>query len=240
MSRVLSSELLKLRTTRTALGFAAAGVLLVLLFVLVSVLAGHPKTIADKRAVISIGDPLAVVLLLFGVVGSTAEYRHRTVAAGALIVPSRLRLSFGRMLAYGLAGLGVGGLMLVVAFVIGIPLLSGQGGPSLAGSDYARAVGGSLLACGLGAMLGVAIGVLVANQVAAVVGTLVFLFVAQPLIAAASSTVGKFLFGNALTAVGGRGVAHELAFGAAVVVSLAWTVVTLAIAGWVDDRRDIA
>ena len=95
MSRVLSSELLKLRTTRTALGFAAAGVVLVLLFVLVNVLAGNPKTIADKRAVISIGDPLAVLLLLFGVVGSTAEYRHRTVAAGALIVPSRLRLSIG-------------------------------------------------------------------------------------------------------------------------------------------------
>jgi hypothetical protein len=130
--------------------------------------------------------------------------------------------------------------MLVVAFVIGIPLLGGQSGPSLAGSDYARAVGGSLLACGLGAMLGVAIGVLVANQVAAVTGTLVFLFVAQPLITAASSTVGKFLFGNALTAVGGRGVAHELAFGAAVAVSLAWTVLALAIAGWVDDRRDIA
>jgi hypothetical protein len=91
-----------------------------------------------------------------------------------------------------------------------------------------------------GAMLGVAISVLVANQVAAVVGTLVFLFVAQPLIAAASSTVGKFLFGNALTAVGGRGIAHELAFGAAVAVSLAWTALALALAGWVDDRRDIA
>ena len=144
------------------------------------------------------------------------------------------------MVAYGLAGLVVGGLMLVVAFVIGIPLLSGQSGPSLAGSDYARAIGGSLLACGLGAMLGVAIGVLVANQVAAVIGTLIFLFVAQPLITAASSSVGKFLFGNALTDVGGRGLAHKLPFGAAVAVILAWTVLALALAGWVDDRRDIA
>ena len=48
------------------------------------------------------------------------------------------------------------------------------------------------------------------------------------------------LFGDALTAVGGRGVAHELVFGAAVAVILAWTVVALALAGWIDSRRDIA
>jgi len=241
MSRVLRSELLKLRTTRTALGFAAAGVLLVLLFVLLGTLVGNPMSIADKRAILSIGDPLAVVVLLFGVVGATAEYRHHTVAAGALIVPSRLRLSIGRMFAYGLAGLGVGAIMLVVAFAIGLPLLAGKSGPSLTGSDYLRAVGGSLLACGLGAMLGVAVGVLVANQVAAVVGTLVFLFVADPLIVAASANFGKFLFGSALMAVGGRGNGmHRLAFGPAVAVILAWTAAALVIAGWVDSRRDIA
>jgi hypothetical protein len=240
MSRVLRSELLKLRTTRTALGFAIAGVLLVLLVVLVTTLAGNPTTISDKRDVLSIGDPLSVVLLLFGVVGATAEYRHRTVAAGALIVPSRLRLSIGRMVAYGLAGLAVGALMLIVAFAIGIPLLSGESGPSLVASDYERAIGGSLLACGLGAMLGVAIGVLVANQVAAVVGTLVIFFVADPLIVAASATVGKFSFGDALTAAGGRGTMHELAFGPAVAVIIAWTLVALTLAGWVDSRRDIA
>ena len=243
MTRVLRSELLKLRTTRTAIGFAVAGVLLVVLFVLLGTLAGHPRTVADKAAIISIGDPLAVVILLFGVVGATAEYRHRTVAAGALIVPSRLRLSIGRMIAYGLAGLLVGALMLIVAFALGLPLLAGKPGPSLATSDYVRAVGGSLLACGLGAMVGVAVGVLIANQVAAVVGTLVFLFVAEPLIVAASANVGKFLLGNALAAVGSRGGgagAHRLAFGPAVAVIIAWTVVALVIAGWVDSRRDIA
>ncbi|HEY5317092.1 MAG TPA: hypothetical protein VIJ20_03875 [Solirubrobacteraceae bacterium] len=241
MSRVLRSELLKLRTTRTALGFAVAGVLLVLLFVLVGVLSGNPRTIVDKRAILSIGDPLAVVLLIFGVVGATAEYRHRTVAAGALIVPSRLRLSIGRMVAYGLVGVAVGGLMLVVAFAIGLPLLADQSGPSLAGSDYVRAIVGSLLACGLGAMLGVGVGVLVANQVAAVTGTLVFLFVADPLIVAASANVGKFFFGSALMAVGGRGNGgHRLAFGPAVAVIIAWTAVVLIVAGWVDSRRDIS
>jgi ABC-2 type transport system permease protein len=240
MSAVLRSELLKLRTTRTALGFAAIGILLVLLFVLIGILAGKPTTIADKREAISVGHFVAILLLLFGAVGATAEYRHRTVAGAALIVPSRLRLSFGRMLAYGLAGLAVGALLIIVGFVIGIPLLSGRSGPTLAASDYARAALGGLLACGLGAMLGVAVGVLIANQVATVVGTLVFLLVAEPLITSASSSVGKFLPGDALATVGGMNSHHELAYGAAVVVILAWTALALAVAGGVDSRRDIS
>jgi ABC-2 type transport system permease protein len=240
MSRVLRSELLKLRTTRTALGFAIAGVLLVLLVVLLGTLVGTPRTAVDKRQILSIGDPLAVVLLLFGVVGATAEYRHRTVAAGALIMPSRIRLSMGRMVAYGLAGVAVGALMLIVSFGLGIPLLSGLAGPSLKASDYAQAAGGSLLACGLGAMLGVAIGVLVANQVAAVVGTLVIFFVVDSLLMGFVPHVGKFAFGSALTAVAGRSAKNELAFGAAVAVIIAWTALALALAGWVDNRRDIA
>jgi ABC-type transport system involved in multi-copper enzyme maturation permease subunit len=130
--------------------------------------------------------------------------------------------------------------MLIVSFALGILLLSGASGPSLTASDYAQAAGGSLLACGLGAMLGVAIGVLVANQVAAVVATLVIVFVVDPLLVSAFPHVGKFAFGNALTAVAGRSAKNELAFGAAVAVIVAWTALALAIAGWVDNRRDIA
>lgn len=239
MTNVLRAELLKLRTTRTALGFAAAGVLLVLLGVLVSILAGDPSTSDDKRAAISIGGALSVVLLLFGVVGATAEYRHRTVAPAALIEPVRMRLTVGRMLAYGLAGLAVGALMLVVALAIGIPLLAGTQGPSLDAGDYAQAAGGSLLACGFGAMLGIGLGVLIRNQVAAIVGTLIFLFVAEPLIGLASSAVRPYLIGNALGAVGDGNGRDQLTFAAAVAVTVAWTALALAAALIVDRRRDI-
>jgi ABC-2 type transport system permease protein len=239
MTRALRAELFKLRTTRTALGFLVAGVLLTLLIVLIGILAGDPQSVAEKRATISVGHTLSALLLLFGVVGATAEYRHRTTAAVALIVPSRLRLSVARMLAYGFAGLLVAAVLLVLAFAIGIPLLQSRHGPPLATSDYLRAVGGTLLASALGTMLGVAIGVLVANQVAAVIGTLVFIFIAEPLITAASSSFGKFLFGDALATVGGNNADHQLAFGGAIAVSVAWTVGALAVAAFVDARRDI-
>jgi ABC-2 type transport system permease protein len=240
MIAIVRAELLKLRTTRTALGFATAGILLVLLVVLVGILAGDPVTIVDKRRDLSVGDPLFVVLLVFGVVGATAEYRHRTVAPAALIVPQRMRLTVGRLLAYGLAGLLVAAAMLVVALAIGIPLLSSTQGPSLGGGDYARAIGSGLLTCTLATMLGVSIGVLVANQVAAVVGTLVWLFVIEPLISVASRTAGEYTFGQSLSAIGGNTGRHLLGFGAACAVSVAWTAVLLAVAVAVDRRRDIS
>jgi ABC-2 type transport system permease protein len=240
MTAVLESELLKLRTTRTALGFASFGVLLVLLVVVAGTLGGHPHTIPDKRAILSVGDALAPLLLMFGVVGATSEYRHRTVAAGALIVPSRLRLSAGRMIAYGLAGLAVGALMLCVSFIVGLPLLNGESGPSLGGGDYARAVAGTLISCGLAAMLGVAVGVLIANQVPAVITTLVFVFVAEPLIGQLSQNVHKFLPARALGAVAGANNHHQLAFGGAVAMIVLWTAVALTSAALIDRRRDIA
>ena len=48
MTRLLSGELLKLRTTRTAIGFAVAAIALVLLVVLLSILAGDPRTVAGQ------------------------------------------------------------------------------------------------------------------------------------------------------------------------------------------------
>ena len=56
---------------------------------LISSLAGHPHTLQEKRGVINFGNVLSAVLLLFGVVGAAAEYRHRTLAPALLIAPNR-------------------------------------------------------------------------------------------------------------------------------------------------------
>ena len=56
MSRLVrTGQLLKLRTTRTALGFTAAVVVLTLAIVLITILAGDPRTIADKRSALAVG-----------------------------------------------------------------------------------------------------------------------------------------------------------------------------------------
>jgi hypothetical protein len=238
MSGLIRGELIKLRTTRTALGFAAGVALVTLAIVLITVLAGNPKSIPDKRAALAVGSTISALLLLFGVVGSGAEYRHRTLAPALLVAPARGRLLSSRIVAYALAAVLIGLVMTAVAFAIGLPLLASQPGPSLRGIDYLRAAGGGLLTIVLSTILGVAVGTLVGNQIAAVIGSLVWIFVIEPLSNLVGS-VSKFTIGQTATAIGGDTGGQTLPWAAAVAVLVAWMVVFLVAAVLVDRRRDI-
>lgn len=240
MSKLIRGELIKLRTTRTALGFAAAVALLTLAIVLLSALAGNPETVEDKRGVLAVGSTISALLLIFGVVGAGAEYRHRTLAPALLVAPGRARLLLARVLAYGLAGLGIGLVMTAVAFAIGLPLLSGEPGPALGADDYLRTAGGGLLAIVLATMLGVGVGTLVGRQVPAVIGTMVWFFILEPLTGLLGGT-SKFTVGQTTNALGGgSGGGDLLPFGAALLVLIAWTVAFVLAGALVDRRRDIA
>ena len=238
MSRLVRGELIKLRTTRTALGFAAGVAILTLAIVLITTLGGNPTSISDKRAALAVGSSDAALLLLFGVVGAGAEYRHRTLAPALLVAPGRGRLLAARVIAFGFAGFGIGLLMTIVAFAIGIPLLAGQPGPDLAASDYLLAGGGGLIAITLTTMLGVGIGTLVGKQVPAVVGTMVWLFILEPL-SNLLDHISKFTIGQSATAIGGDNGGDLLPWGGAVAILIAWAVLLLLAAALVDQRRDI-
>jgi ABC-2 type transport system permease protein len=238
MSRLIRGELVKLRTTRTALGFTTAVALLTLAIVLLTILSGHPTTIADKRSALAVGSTISALLLVFGVVGAGAEYRHRTLAPGLLVAPGRGRLLAARVVAYGLAGLAIGVVMTVVAFAIGLPLLAGRPGPDLSASDYVRTGGGGLLAIVLSTMLGVGVGTLVGKQVPAVIATMVWIFILEPL-SNLVDHISKFTIGQSATSIGGDTGGDVLSWGAASLVLLAWTAAFLLAAALVDHRRDI-
>lgn len=241
MSRLIRGELIKLRTTRTALGFAAGAGLLTVALVLLEILAGNPVTIADKRSALAVGSTIAVLVLLFGVVGSSSEYRHRTLAPALLVAPGRGRLLLARVIAYGLAGLAIGVVMLALAFAIGLPLLAGQPGPALGADDYLRMAGGGLLAIALSTMLGVGLGTLVSRQVPAVIGAMVWFFILEPLTGLIGD-ISKFTVGQSSNAIGGEGSGGGdlLPWGAASLILLAWTVAFVVVGALVDRRRDIA
>jgi ABC-2 type transport system permease protein len=239
MIQRIRGELIKLRTTRTALGFAAGVAVLTLAIVLITALAGDPKTVADKRGALAVGSAVSALLLVFGVVGAGAEYRHRTLAPALLVAPGRGRLLAARVIAYGLAGLIIGIVMTVVTLAIGVPLLAGQPGPALAAGDYLRACGGGLVAVLLSTMLGVGVGTLVGRQVPAVVGTMIWIFVLEPLTGLIDHIV-KYTVGQTATALGGEGGGDVLPWGGAFLVLLAWTALFLLAATLVDSRRDVA
>jgi ABC-2 type transport system permease protein len=235
---LIRGELIKVRTTRTALGFATAALLLVLAVVLITILAGDPQGAQEKRDALNVAAALFVPLLLFGIVGATGEFRHRTLAPAVLIQPNRAKLTAARLIAYMLTAAVVGAVMVVVAFVVGLPLLAGQPGSDLESSDLVTVAGGALIVAVLCAAVGVGIGVVVKNQVAGVVGILLWLFIIDPLLPLIDDWLVKTSLIGASATVGGA-EADEVSWAGGVLVLGIWAAVWMTAGLLVDRRRDV-
>jgi ABC-2 type transport system permease protein len=233
---LIRGEAIKLRSTRTAIGFAIAAVALLLLVVIASILGGDPHTLSAKRDALGVGGPVSFVLIIFGVVGATGEYRHHTLAPAVLIAPDRTRLLLARALAYAATGVVVGAITVAVGLAVGVPLLTTTDGPSLAFSDYATIVGGGLLCCGLCAALGVGAGALVGNQVAGVVGALIFFFVVEPLASLAWHDLPKFTISQSSAKIGGSQADPSFPFAGSLAVLVVWAAILLLL-GLIRERR---
>jgi ABC-2 type transport system permease protein len=238
VTRLLAGEMIKVRTTRTALGFGLAALLLTLAATLISILASDLRTVDQELNALNFGGGIGIVLLLFGAVGATGEFRHRTLAPAVLIAPDRLRIVVARLGAYTITGLLVGVLTGAIALGIGLALLGGEPAPALTGSDYLKLGGGGLIDVVLAAAIGVGVGTLVRNQVAAVVGTLVWLTILEPLVGVIDDSWRRYTLGETLSRVG-LGGNDELSFAASVLVLVAWAVVWCAAGALVDRRRDV-
>jgi hypothetical protein len=239
MSRLLAGELIKVRTTRTALGFGAASLLIVLAAVLISILTGDLDSVQSKLDAVNFGGAVSIILLLFGAVGATGEFRHKTLAPAVLIAPDRLRLVIARLGAYSLTALLFAVAMAVLAFAVGLPLLAGEPGPQPTSAEYVRIVAGGLLAVVLSAAIGVSLGTFLRNQVAAVVGILVWLTILEPLLTLLiKENAARYLLGPSLARLGSGGNS-EIAFLGSLLVVLAWAVVSCVAALAVDRRRDV-
>jgi ABC-2 type transport system permease protein len=237
MTRLIAGELIKVRTTRTALAFGVASVLLVLALVLISTLTGDPTTAEEKREAMNAGGVLSVPLLIFGIVGATGEYRHRTIAPAVLIAPGRGRLTVARLIAYMLTALVVGAAMVAVALALGLLLTSG--GESLSATDYATLAGGGLIVSVLTTALGVGVGVLVRNQVAGVVGALIWLFILSPALQLIDDGLPAYTTLPAAGVAGGAQTDLALSWTKAVIVLVTWALVFFVVALVVDRRRDV-
>ncbi len=131
-----------------------------------------------------------VFALLIGTLMVTTEYRHQTLTPTFLAVPGRGKALLAKMLVAILLG-GLYGLLALLAAV-------GPSAGALAAFDQETALGESdtwamfgrvLIALVLWTLLGVGVGVLVRNQVAAVVGVIAFTQFVEPMVRLAASFV---------------------------------------------------
>ena len=103
----------------------------------------------------------------------------------------------------------------------------------------AALAGGTVAAAALSALLGVAIGTLVRNQVGAVVAVVAYAFLVDATLFAAAPAVGRYLPGKAGDALAGQPVEDLLAPGVGAAVLAAWTLAVVVAAAVRTDRSDV-
>ena len=195
MTSLIAAEFLKLRTTRTFYGFLAAIVGLTLLVVILSLAFLDPDEVTDSdvESLLTTGVLVGILILVLGVIGMSGEQRHNTISSTLLVAPDRLRVVGAKAVAYALAGMVLAAAAFLITAAIVYPTLAAQGvdaGPSAA--RLAELVLGGLVYAGISGALGVGVGAVVPNQVAAVLGAVILLLVIDPVIVGLAPDVGRY------------------------------------------------
>ncbi|HEX8860928.1 MAG TPA: ABC transporter permease [Actinomycetes bacterium] len=245
MTRLVRAEFTKLRTTRVVYGMAAAMAAFAVLTVAANISdrQGAPPLSADSLPML-VGGPvtlLAGAALLLGILGMTGEFRHHTVTQTFLVTPDRGRVVAAKLVAYPLAGIALALATLAFTAAVAAGWLAAKGiTPSMFDARLGRVLLGAVLAAGLCGLVGVGVGALVRNQVAALVGVLVWVLVIEGLLMSLlnAPSLGKWLPSAAAAALTNPGAAHLSRLGGTLL--LAAYALALALAGTrLVVRRDI-
>ena len=126
-----------------------------------------------------------LIASVLGVIGITGEYRHLTATPTFLSVPRRGTVIGAKLLTYFVAGLLLGVVAVAVSVAVAAPWLSARGFTVDLGSDNAvRIIVGGIIASGIWGIIGVGVGALLRNQVAAVVGIVLYRFLIEGILSA--------------------------------------------------------
>jgi ABC-2 type transport system permease protein len=208
----LRSELLKQRSTGTALGLFAAMLALVLLALLLhgfGLPADNLQGASEQLMVLGRGEFLgALFAALLGALSITGEIRHGTIRPTFLVSPWRARVVVAKVWASALLGAGFGLAASALAVGVGTTALRARGiDGQLGGGDYALLIAGSAPAAALWATIGVGVGAIVRQQVPTVVGLSAWLLFVEGLLVGDVSgvgEVGRFAPGAAAAAITGQ------------------------------------
>lgn len=244
MIDLVRSELLKIVTTRGWYVYLVLIVLLVGLGVSADVGStneGVRNLVEYQRSLIEGVGFAAVLAAILGITVVTTEFRHGTITPALLNTPRRERIVAAKAVAAVIVSIGFALLGLLTLAVVASIWLSAVGAENHLTDPEILELGAQVLLSGpLWALMGVAIGALVQSQVAALVGTLVWIFLAETILIGVLGLldlerIEDYLPFQALDAADGTNV-DLLPYWTAVGVSLAWAL-ALGVAGTERLRR---
>lgn len=202
MIALFHSELLKLRTTRTAVVLAGG------LFAITTVAVVGSLILADEMDATTQADlPAAasfalLFAILFGILVMTGEFRHGTATPTFLVTPRREQVLAAKTLAAVAGAIVLAVVSLLLVYLIAVPWLLATGHDLFVfDEDPLRTALALTAAAAIWGALGVGVGAVVRSQVGAIVGALVWFLILEGLVGVISDDVSPYLPGAAIGAV---------------------------------------
>ena len=245
MIDLIRGELLKLRTTRMIYGFLGGLFLIIGIIVVVTVIDTPAADLAreeDQAGVYGAAATGIIFILLLGVMIMSGEFRHGTITQTLLITPNRWKVLAAKLVATAFAGFLIGVIAEIFTFLLFVPLLQIRGIDLVLENEAWSFVIGSVLATTLWGPLGVAIGSLMRNQVAAIIVVFAALLIVEPILTGLLESrwpeIPKYFPGHLIT-----GVIDDdptvLSRGASVAVMVAYVLGLSALGGRFVLSRDV-
>ncbi len=254
MIAALSSEWLKIRTTRTIFWLLVALAGLITLIVVSSILAGDKESLAratNQRDLLGIGILSVLIALIMGLIVSTGEFRHGTITPTLLSTPSRPLVVISKAIAAVLLGVTLVALaeLLVVAEMAALLPLRGIDFV-LDGGDAARVVIRILAISAIWAAIGSGLGLAFKNQIGTFVGCFAWLFLAEGLVQAILSShwikshAGRFLPLSSTSSILNNNATnakeHMLSYWGGAAALSGWMLLATILALILLSRRDVS
>ena len=123
-----------------------------------------------------------LLLLTIGVLQIGSEYRHKTISGTFLATPRRLIAMLAKVVALLAIGALYGVISLAGSVSVGAAVLTLRDQDAFPSSEVARTLALSLLVLGLWALIGLGIGILIPNQVAALLIGIGVAWIVEPLL----------------------------------------------------------
>ena len=250
MKALLEAEVLKMRSTR-----ATALMVLATLAIAALTVATTVPGVIEENAWISLNDPdlLAnvvgngfgaplVLMTLLGVLAFTQEFRYGTVTSTYLGEPRRMRVLVAKGLSLVLASVVITFMTLAVSVIFGIALIRSQDGNVTFTAQFWEMVAASVVAMAAYGVIGVAVGALVPNQIAAVVGVLIWMLAIEQMVIPLFPEVGRwmpFAAASSLMQLGSSYGDQLLSVALGGLVLFGYTAVTVVLTLLVTPRRDV-
>jgi ABC-2 type transport system permease protein len=244
MTNLIAAEFLKLRTTRTVWALLAASMAVSALAVASAVVVGTDtdldlQTARGMRSVLSLSGTGAIFVLVLGVIISAGEYRQRTAVDTFLTTPRRWRVIATKLGTAATTGAIFGALAVAVSVAVAAAAYRLEDMTfGLDSAEVWATLAGAVVYAALFAAIGAATGSLVRNQVAGIVGWLVWLAVVEHIAVGFAPGIGRWLpaaAGQALVRTPADDLLSPLT---AAFVLAGYAIVTMAAAIVVERYRD--